>query len=77
MSLMSFNGTYIVHIICVILGLKKENYVKVSAMSMTACRQQNSLNYKWYKWKHTLAVRHQNNTNRIQTALNAMLREKR
>lgn len=77
MSIMSFNGTHIVHIICVITGLKKEYDVKISAMSITTCHQRNSLKYKWYKWKGTMTVRHQNNTNRIQMALNALWRQKR
>jgi hypothetical protein len=73
---MSFSGTHIVHIIYVIPGLKKENYVQISAMSMTTCHKRNSLKYKWYKWKDTLTVRHQSNTNRIQMALNTLWREK-
>lgn len=62
---------------CVIPVLKKEHDVKISAMSMTTCHQRNSLQYKWYKWKDTMTVRCQSNTNRIQMALNALWREKR
>jgi len=76
MSIMSFNDTYIVYIICVIPGLKKEYDVKISAISMTMCHQRNSLKYKWFKWTGTMTVRQQNNTNRIQIALNELRREK-
>jgi len=74
---MSLNGTHIVHIVCVIPGLKKEYDVKISAMSMTTCHQRKSLKYKWYKCKDTMTVRRQNNANRIQMALNALWRQKR